>query len=173
MGFLTRLLKKGIDKDDLFAIIKKSRLISVWDLSSAGRASALQAEGHRFEPYRSHSGFSFGKSLLYMSGRKSWQIGWRDSSVGKSTRFIPVVSLVQIQFPLLWSVGLSRRFFYFLLKLLLHRARISFAESWKRRVISTLFYRSTPIMTVRRIVLAFHLFVCYSKIRTHSNMNGK
>ena len=27
----------------------------VRDLSSAGRASALQAEGHRFEPYRSHS----------------------------------------------------------------------------------------------------------------------
>ena len=27
---------------------------SCWDLSSAGRASALQAEGHRFEPYRSH-----------------------------------------------------------------------------------------------------------------------
>ena len=27
----------------------------LWDLSSAGRASALQAEGHRFEPYRSHS----------------------------------------------------------------------------------------------------------------------
>ena len=25
-----------------------------WDLSSAGRASALQAEGHRFEPYWSH-----------------------------------------------------------------------------------------------------------------------
>ena len=29
--------------------------IYLWDLSSAGRASALQAEGHRFEPYRSHS----------------------------------------------------------------------------------------------------------------------
>ncbi len=28
--------------------------IILWDLSSAGRASALQAEGHRFEPYRSH-----------------------------------------------------------------------------------------------------------------------
>ena len=27
----------------------------LWDLSSAGRASALQAGGHRFEPYRSHS----------------------------------------------------------------------------------------------------------------------
>ena len=26
----------------------------LWDLSSAGRASALQAEGHRFESYRSH-----------------------------------------------------------------------------------------------------------------------
>ena len=28
--------------------------MSEWDLSSAGRASALQAEGHRFEPCRSH-----------------------------------------------------------------------------------------------------------------------
>ena len=26
----------------------------IWDLSSAGRASALQAEGHRFEPCSSH-----------------------------------------------------------------------------------------------------------------------
>ena len=31
------------------------RFIIIWDLSSAGRASALQAEGHRFEPCRSHS----------------------------------------------------------------------------------------------------------------------
>ena len=29
-------------------------VVFIWDLSSAGRASALQAEGHRFEPYRSH-----------------------------------------------------------------------------------------------------------------------
>ena len=28
--------------------------VVIWGLSSAGRASALQAEGHRFEPYRSH-----------------------------------------------------------------------------------------------------------------------
>ena len=27
----------------------------IWGLSSAGRASALQAEGHRFEPYRPHN----------------------------------------------------------------------------------------------------------------------
>ena len=30
----------------------------VWGLSSAGRASALQAEGHRFEPYRPHPKFN-------------------------------------------------------------------------------------------------------------------
>ena len=30
------------------------RVAYIRDLSSAGRASALQAEGHRFEPYRSH-----------------------------------------------------------------------------------------------------------------------
>ena len=29
-------------------------IICIWGLSSAGRASALQAEGHRFEPYRPH-----------------------------------------------------------------------------------------------------------------------
>ena len=33
---------------------KKDSIFFIWDLSSAGRASALQAEGHRFEPYRSH-----------------------------------------------------------------------------------------------------------------------
>ena len=29
--------------------------VVLWGLSSAGRASALQAEGHRFEPCRPHS----------------------------------------------------------------------------------------------------------------------
>ncbi len=28
--------------------------MQIWALSSAGRASALQAEGHRFEPYSAH-----------------------------------------------------------------------------------------------------------------------
>ncbi len=39
------------------AVVKPSAYAPValpWDLSSAGRASALQAEGHRFEPCRSH-----------------------------------------------------------------------------------------------------------------------
>ena len=35
----------------------ESDLGRLWDLSSAGRASALQAEGHRFEPCRSHLQF--------------------------------------------------------------------------------------------------------------------
>ena len=30
-----------------------------WEHSSAGRASALQAEGHRFEPYWSHFHYNF------------------------------------------------------------------------------------------------------------------
>ena len=34
--------------------ISRNALLSARDLSSAGRASALQAEGHRFEPYWSH-----------------------------------------------------------------------------------------------------------------------
>ena len=40
------------------AILTKSvreKRQNIWDHSSAGRASALQAEGHRFEPYWSHN----------------------------------------------------------------------------------------------------------------------
>ena len=68
---------------------------SEWGLSSAGRASALQAEGHRFEPCRPHYPGSVKASGFYTL------FIWRGSSVGKSTRFIPVVSLVRLQFPLL------------------------------------------------------------------------
>ena len=45
----------------------ESDLGRLWDLSSAGRASALQAEGHRFEPCRSH-------------------LTWMDSRVAKGDR---------------------------------------------------------------------------------------
>ena len=37
-----------------FWVVEMFYISSMWDLSSAGRASALQAEGHRFEPCRSH-----------------------------------------------------------------------------------------------------------------------
>ena len=43
-------------KSDEFLTLTTS---NAWDLSSAGRASALQAEGHRFEPCRSHLTNSF------------------------------------------------------------------------------------------------------------------
>ncbi len=38
-----------------WVVCVKHVYIILRDLSSAGRASALQAEGHRFEPCRSHS----------------------------------------------------------------------------------------------------------------------
>ena len=41
-------------ESDLGRLRRNSQQSSAWDLSSAGRASALQAEGHRFEPCRSH-----------------------------------------------------------------------------------------------------------------------
>ena len=49
----------------------------VWDLSSAGRASALQAEGHRFEPCRSHW-FLNCVMLLYACTPMwlNWQSSW-------------------------------------------------------------------------------------------------
>ena len=48
-------MKKVLTSIFLYSIITKSvRDKRKWDLSSAGRASALQAEGHRFEPCRSH-----------------------------------------------------------------------------------------------------------------------
>ena len=48
-----------VESSSLFWVVSNSltslvNCIWIWNLSSAGRASALQAEGHRFEPYRSH-----------------------------------------------------------------------------------------------------------------------
>ena len=43
-----------VESSSLFwVVLKEKRKLLFWDLSSAGRASALQAEGHRFEPCRS------------------------------------------------------------------------------------------------------------------------
>ena len=47
--------------------------IELWDLSSAGRASALQAEGHRFEPCRSHSFNIIVGTLIYVPMWLNWQ----------------------------------------------------------------------------------------------------
>ncbi len=54
---LKKLFKNCLTKIPFITIIGKVLLrnqeIQKRGLSSAGRASALQAEGHRFEPYRS------------------------------------------------------------------------------------------------------------------------
>ena len=63
---IKKSFKKVLTKEETYSNIKKSGAghkktestktkTKPWDLSSAGRASALQAEGHRFEPCRSHS----------------------------------------------------------------------------------------------------------------------
>ena len=44
--------------------------INLWKFSSAGRASALQAEGHRFEPCNFH--FTFGEVPKWLKG-----IAWK------------------------------------------------------------------------------------------------
>ena len=43
-----------VGSNPIRVVFPKGNNFITWDLSSAGRASALQAEGHRFEPYRSH-----------------------------------------------------------------------------------------------------------------------
>ena len=54
-----RSSKHLIGVDNLISIFESLQTetkatITKWEHSSAGRASALQAEGHRFEPYCSH-----------------------------------------------------------------------------------------------------------------------
>ena len=49
-----------VESSSLFWVVSNEltslvNCIWIWNLSSAGRASALQAEGHRFEPYRFHT----------------------------------------------------------------------------------------------------------------------
>ena len=58
-----------LERRPVTAEVESSSLfwVVMWDLSSAGRASALQAEGHRFEPCRSH-------------------LTWMDSRVAKGDR---------------------------------------------------------------------------------------
>ena len=51
-----KIFKKGLTSGNPCDIIGKPRLRrhNLWKHSSVGRASALQAEGHRFEPYCFH-----------------------------------------------------------------------------------------------------------------------
>ena len=52
----------GLFLKKLLTIVKKNSILILvkrkWSFSSAGRASALQAGGHRFEPYNDHHLFT-------------------------------------------------------------------------------------------------------------------
>ena len=64
----------------------------LWKLSSAGRASALQAEGHRFEPY------SFHQMREWLSGRASpcqGECRESESRLPLHTQFVPLAQLVE------------------------------------------------------------------------------
>ena len=63
----------------------------IWDLSSAGRASALQAEGHRFEPCRPHSSYDLPKSA-YNKNMDGFPSGQR----GQTVNLLQIASVVRI-----------------------------------------------------------------------------
>ena len=69
-----------------------------WDLSSAGRASALQAEGHRFEPCRSHFSCSYKCSTRYADvAQLAEQLICNQQVAGSS----PITSSTNLQ--LIWT----------------------------------------------------------------------
>ena len=66
--------------------------ITIWDLSSAGRASALQAEGHRFEPCRSHFSCSYKCSTRYADvAQLAEQLICNQQVIGSS----PIIGFIQ------------------------------------------------------------------------------
>ena len=70
------ILTESVAREQCFFGIDK------WDLSSAGRASALQAEGHRFEPCRSHILIKYGgiAQLARAHGSYPWCRWFKSSS---------------------------------------------------------------------------------------------
>ena len=68
-----------------------NRIFRMWDLSSAGRASALQAEGHRFEPCRPHSSYDLPESA-YNKNMDGFPSGQR----GQTVNLLQIASVVRI-----------------------------------------------------------------------------
>ena len=68
-----------LERRPVTAKVESSSLfwVVMWGLSSAGRASALQAEGHRFEPCRPHSKYNLSEKEYngYMGEFPSGQRG--------------------------------------------------------------------------------------------------
>ena len=87
---------------------------NAWDLSSAGRASALQAEGHRFEPCRSHLTNSFisyadvaqlaeqlicNQQVIGLSPIIGFLGEFPSGQRGQTVNLLAVLSVVRIHFP--------------------------------------------------------------------------
>ena len=71
--------KKQLTFKKTNAILTKSvreKRQNIWDHSSAGRASALQAEGHRFEPYWSHTFSKIGCGGIAQLARAHGSYPW-------------------------------------------------------------------------------------------------
>ena len=71
--------KKQLTFPKTNAILTKSvreKRQNIWDHSSAGRASALQAEGHRFEPYWSHTFSKIGCGGIAQLARAHGSYPW-------------------------------------------------------------------------------------------------
>ena len=72
----------------------------MWDLSSAGRASALQAEGHRFEPCRSHFLSILCKDTpMWLNWQSSWFVISRLSVRVRSSAFWKFYIFIMDGFP--------------------------------------------------------------------------
>ena len=73
---------------------------NVWDLSSAGRASALQAEGHRFEPCRSHFSCSYKCIARYADvAQLAEQLICNQQVIGSS----PIIGFIQFNIELYYG----------------------------------------------------------------------
>ena len=83
---------KSLTKSSEYSIIY---VYCLWDLSSAGRASALQAEGHRFEPYRSH----LHNMPMWLNWQSSWFVISRLSVRVRSSAFAVPKTASEGEFP--------------------------------------------------------------------------
>ena len=81
---------------------------TIWGLSSAGRASALQAEGHRFEPCRPHSSYDLPES----ANNKNMD-GFPSGQRGQTVNLLQIASVVRIHLhPFQCFVDKALKMFY-------------------------------------------------------------